>query len=105
MKRHDVLAGALAAAAAAQAAPLRAQGDALKALIDAAKAEGSVVVDGPPIDEPHEVRPGEGRVQKILRGSTVVRAGAGRRPPGKQATSPPRNASMMSSWGCCGSSG
>ncbi len=48
--RRSVIAGALAAAAATQAVPARAQNDAMKALIAAAKAEGSVVVDGPPID-------------------------------------------------------
>lgn len=50
MKRAGVIAGGLAAAAAAQAVPVRAQSDAMKALIEAAKAEGSIVVDGPPID-------------------------------------------------------
>src|SRR5271170_2392629 len=50
MRRRQVLAGALAAVAAAQTRPVLAQSDALKALVDAAKAEGSVVVDGPPID-------------------------------------------------------
>ncbi|MGA2395764.1 MAG: extracellular solute-binding protein [Candidatus Lustribacter sp.] len=50
MRRRHLLAGALAAAAAARTRPALAQNDALKALVEAAKAEGSVVVDGPPID-------------------------------------------------------
>jgi iron(III) transport system substrate-binding protein len=48
--RRSVIAGALAVAAAARVVPAAAQNDAMKALIAAAKAEGSVVVDGPPID-------------------------------------------------------
>jgi iron(III) transport system substrate-binding protein len=55
LSRREVIAGALAAAAATQAAPLSAQNDAMKSLIDAAKAEGSVVVDGPPIDTVRDV--------------------------------------------------
>jgi iron(III) transport system substrate-binding protein len=49
MNRRHVLAGALAAAAT-RVSPAGAQSDAMKALIAAAKAEGSVSVDGPPID-------------------------------------------------------
>ena len=48
--RRDAIAGALAAAACAQATPTYAQADAMKSLIAAAKAEGTVSVDGPPID-------------------------------------------------------
>ena len=50
LSRREALAGALAVAAAAAAHPVGAQSDAMKALVAAAKAEGSVVVDGPPID-------------------------------------------------------
>src|SRR5580693_608028 len=50
LSRRAAIAGTLALAAAAQA-PVSAQNDAMKALADAAKAEGSVTVDGPPIDE------------------------------------------------------
>jgi iron(III) transport system substrate-binding protein len=50
LSRREALAGALALAAASAAAPAGAQSDAMKALAAAAKAEGSVVVDGPPID-------------------------------------------------------
>ena len=48
--RRDALAGALAAAAATHAAPAFAANNPMPALVSAAKAEGSVVVDGPPID-------------------------------------------------------
>ncbi len=50
LSRRAAIAGTLALAAAAQS-PVSAQNDAMKALADAAKAEGSVTVDGPPIDE------------------------------------------------------
>jgi iron(III) transport system substrate-binding protein len=51
MNRRAALTGAGAAlAATACAAPARAQSGALAALIAAAKAEGSVIVDGPPLD-------------------------------------------------------
>jgi len=50
LSRRAAIGGAFAAAAAAQIAPAGAQNDALKSLIAAAKAEGSVVVDGPPVD-------------------------------------------------------
>jgi iron(III) transport system substrate-binding protein len=55
IRRREAIAGALAAAATAHAAPLSAQSDAMKALVAAAKAEGSVVVDGPPIDTVREM--------------------------------------------------
>jgi len=50
LSRRAAIAGALAAVAAAELAPANAQSDAMKALIAAAKAEGTVVVDGPPVD-------------------------------------------------------
>ncbi len=50
LSRRAAIAGAVAAAAATQLAPAGAQGDAMKSLIAAAKAEGTVSVDGPPID-------------------------------------------------------
>ena len=50
LSRRAAISGVFAAAAAAQIAPASAQNDALKALVAAAKAEGSVVVDGPPVD-------------------------------------------------------
>jgi iron(III) transport system substrate-binding protein len=50
MNRRAAIGGALALAAAARTTPLRAQSDPMKALIDAARAEGAVVVDGPPVD-------------------------------------------------------
>lgn len=50
MNRRAAIAGALAVAAAARSRPVLAQSDALAALVTAAKAEGSVVVDGPPVD-------------------------------------------------------
>jgi iron(III) transport system substrate-binding protein len=53
--RRAAIAGALAAAAAAQIRPAGAQNDAMKALIAAAKAEGSVTVDGPPVDAAREL--------------------------------------------------
>ena len=55
LSRRAAIAGAAALAAAVPTAPLAAQSDAMKALVDAAKAEGSVVVDGPPIDTVREV--------------------------------------------------
>jgi iron(III) transport system substrate-binding protein len=55
LSRRAAIAGALAAAAAARTAPVNAQNDAMKALVAAAKAEGTVVVDGPPIDTVREV--------------------------------------------------
>jgi len=50
MTRRDALAATIALAAAARAAPACAQTDAMKSLITAAQAEGSVTIDGPPID-------------------------------------------------------
>jgi iron(III) transport system substrate-binding protein len=50
MTRGAAIGGAFAAATAAQIAPAGAQADAMKALVAAAKAEGSVVIDGPPVD-------------------------------------------------------
>ncbi|MGA2395767.1 MAG: extracellular solute-binding protein [Candidatus Lustribacter sp.] len=50
MTRRDALAATVALAAAARAAPACAQTDAMKALIAAAQAEGSVTIDGPPVD-------------------------------------------------------
>jgi iron(III) transport system substrate-binding protein len=50
MSRRAAIAGALAAATAARSRPVLAQSDALAALVTAAKAEGRVVVDGPPVD-------------------------------------------------------
>ena len=50
MTRRDALAATVALAAAARAAPACAQSDAMKALIAAAQAEGSVTIDGPPVD-------------------------------------------------------
>src|SRR5580692_9094314 len=50
LSRRAAIAGTLALAAAAHL-PVSAQNDAMKALADAAKAEGSVTVDGPPIDD------------------------------------------------------
>jgi iron(III) transport system substrate-binding protein len=55
LSRRAAIAGAIALAAAARTAPAGAQSDALKALVAAAKAEGSVVVDGPPIDVVRDV--------------------------------------------------
>ena len=55
LSRRAAIAGALASAAASQLAPASAQSDAMKALIAAAKAEGSVAVDGPPIDAAREL--------------------------------------------------
>jgi len=49
LTRRAAIAGALALAAAARTTPARAQSDALAALAAAAKAEGAVQVDGPPI--------------------------------------------------------
>ena len=50
LTRGAAIGGALAAATAAQIAPAGAQAAAMKALVAAAKAEGSVVIDGPPVD-------------------------------------------------------
>ena len=50
MNRRDALAGSFALAAAAHAAPVRAQSDPMKALIAAAQAEGGVTIDAPPVD-------------------------------------------------------
>ena len=50
LDRRQLLAGGSAALAAAATAPALAQADPLAALAAAAKAEGTVVVDGPPID-------------------------------------------------------
>jgi len=50
LSRRSAITGALALAAAARSVPSRAQGDAMASLAAAAKAEGAVVVDGPPID-------------------------------------------------------
>ncbi len=55
LSRRAAIAGTMAAAAASQFAPAGAQSDAMKALIEAAKAEGSVAVDGPPIDAAREL--------------------------------------------------
>ena len=52
--RRAVVGGALAAAAVARIAPAHAQSDAMKALVTAAQAEGSVVVDGPAVDAVRE---------------------------------------------------
>ena len=54
MNRGAVIAGAGAALATAMTQPVFAQAGALAALVSAAKAEGSVVVDGPPIDATRE---------------------------------------------------
>lgn len=54
LSRRAAIAGALAAAASAHLAPAAAQNDALKSLIAAAKAEGAVSVDGPPLDNVRE---------------------------------------------------
>jgi len=50
MSRRAAIAGAVATAVAAGSTPACAQTDALAALVSAAKAEGGVVVDGPPVD-------------------------------------------------------
>jgi iron(III) transport system substrate-binding protein len=50
MTRRAAIAGALAATVAGRVAPVEAQSDAMKSLIAAAKAEGSVAVDAPPSD-------------------------------------------------------
>jgi iron(III) transport system substrate-binding protein len=50
MNRRTLIAGAGAALVAAAGTPASAQSAALTALVTAAKAEGAVVVDGPPID-------------------------------------------------------
>lgn len=50
MKRRAALGGAFAAAAAAVTSRAGAQTDPFRALIDAARAEGAVSVDGPPVD-------------------------------------------------------
>ena len=55
LTRRAAIGGALSAAAAACAAPVYAQNDAMKALIAAAKAEGTVTVDGPPVDAAREL--------------------------------------------------
>jgi iron(III) transport system substrate-binding protein len=55
LSRRAAIAGALATAAAVRTVPVRAQGDAMKTLIAAAKAEGSVTVDGPPVDTVREL--------------------------------------------------
>src|ERR1700761_5325796 len=51
LTRREAIAGVLATAAVAQSVPANAQADAMKALVAAAKAEGSVTVAGPPVDE------------------------------------------------------
>ena len=55
MNRRAVIAGAGAALAACASRPAFAQATPMAALITAAKAEGGVVVDGPPIDAVREV--------------------------------------------------
>jgi iron(III) transport system substrate-binding protein len=55
LSRREAIAGGFALVAAAGIAPAGAQSDAMKALVDAAKAEGGVTVDGPPIDTVREV--------------------------------------------------
>src|SRR5271155_73439 len=50
LTRREALAATVALAAAACAAPARAQTDAMKALIAAAQAEGAVTIDGPSVD-------------------------------------------------------
>lgn len=50
MNRRGAIAAALALAAGTPTSRASAQPDALKALVDAARAEGSVSVDGPPVD-------------------------------------------------------
>jgi iron(III) transport system substrate-binding protein len=53
--RRDMIAGVLAAGAATRVLPANAQNDAMKSLIAAAKAEGTVTVDGPPVDAAREL--------------------------------------------------
>ena len=55
LTRRAVIGGALTAAATAWTAPASAQSDAMKSLIAAAKAEGTVTVDGPPVDAAREL--------------------------------------------------
>src|SRR3984957_6640681 len=50
MNRRGAIAGTLALAATARPADASAQSDAFKALIAAAQAEGTVSVDGPPVE-------------------------------------------------------
>lgn len=55
LTRRAAIGGALTAAATAWTAPVYAQNDAMKSLIAAAKAEGAVTVDGPPVDAAREL--------------------------------------------------
>jgi iron(III) transport system substrate-binding protein len=55
LSRGAAISGASAALLAAASRPAFAQAGAMAALVSAAKAEGSVVVDGPPIDETRDV--------------------------------------------------